>query len=446
MTTAPPDTKSVAPDFGALVAQKARDTISAYFDVRDRSNPWRGQKAALQQSVAEYETRFLIELIQNGYDAIRPRTESGEDSIVGTTGGRLTVELDETNGENGTIYVANSGRPFTASNFDSICEFAQSDKHPGESVGNKGVGFKSTLAVCGQPEIYSRAPGEGAGDFDGYCFRFAAYDDVLDYVDGNVQAAGEVMRDVGPYFLPVPKNAPEDLEERFPHPFVTVIRLPLDDDRSLQIARSELGKLCGNTVPLQLFLAGLKRLDLVVRDEKGPDARSMRRHPTRIAADSDALLEDVDLEGNGRWLVSSLDVPDAELRSAMRASINAKLLGSRWLEDWKGTATVSIAVRADDGTVACRYYAFLPMGAQSQPAFNGCVNAPFSAKLARTAISETLPLNALFLDVSAHATAQLLMYVAANPDRYPARVAVDLLAWKPPLCQRPVRRSPSRNQ
>src|SRR3954467_9167055 len=96
-------------DYVAAVEAKARDEISAYFEVRDRSNPWRGRKAALEESVAEYETRFLVELIQNGYDAIR-----------GTTDGRMRVLLRENEAEYGVVYVANSGRSFRKSNFDAI--------------------------------------------------------------------------------------------------------------------------------------------------------------------------------------------------------------------------------------------------------------------------------------------------------------------------------------
>ena len=73
------------------------------------------------------------------------------------------------------------------------CELAQSNKTPDESIGNKGVGFKSVLQVCEWPEIYSRSHTESAG-FDGYCFTFArpdAYDGLargdteLDHMDGR---------------------------------------------------------------------------------------------------------------------------------------------------------------------------------------------------------------------------------------------------------------------
>jgi hypothetical protein len=132
---------------GRLIEQKARDHIGAYLDTRDRWNAASSLKALADAAAREYEDRFLIELIQNGYDAHDPDKHDG----------RIAIRLDRDEGPYGTVYVANGGAPFTESNFDRICEIAQSDKRPGESVGHKGVGFKSVLRVCAWPEIYSGA-------------------------------------------------------------------------------------------------------------------------------------------------------------------------------------------------------------------------------------------------------------------------------------------------
>ena len=93
----------------------------------------------------EYEDRFLIELIQTGYDV----------HDAARSDGQIWIHFAKDEGEFGTLYVANGGRPFKESNFHAICEIAQSDKDPGSGIGNKGVGFKSVLHVCDSPEIYS---------------------------------------------------------------------------------------------------------------------------------------------------------------------------------------------------------------------------------------------------------------------------------------------------
>lgn len=407
-------------DYVTAVEAKARDEISAYLQVRDRSNPWRGRKAALEESVAEYETRFLVELIQNGYDAIR-----------GTTTGRMRVLLRETEGKHGTVYVANSGRSFRKSNFDAICEFAQSDKHPGESVGSKGMGFKSTLAVCSRPEIYSRAPNSSTSPFDGYCFRFADdAADVLDYVDGDRQAADEVMRDIGLYCVPVAVSPSEYILREFGDEFATVIRLALDDDRSLEVARTEMAKLATTGAPIHLFLAGLAEIEIATESVDEAEPRPpLTRTPTVVSGPGASLIERVDLAASGEWLVATVDVPEEELMTAMRASVEAKRLNPRWLSDWEGTASVSVAVRLDDRDPLSRYYAFLPMGNESSPPFRGCVNAPFSARLNRTSVSPDVPLNRLFMDFSARAAVAALEHVRARHQAYPAHVAIDLLAW-----------------
>src|SRR4051794_30605631 len=193
-------------DARALVLERSRRKIRAYENSRDDWNQARILKRLLEQTQREYEDRFLYELIQNGYDAHTPGESDGE----------ITVLLDADEGEFGVLYVANRGRPFDSSNFEAICELAQSDKDPQESIGNKGVGFKSVLRVCQWPEIFSAsAPTTGADSFDGYCFTFAREQDILNLVDGSRARAVRVIEYVSPYFLPVPLDTqPERVRVR----------------------------------------------------------------------------------------------------------------------------------------------------------------------------------------------------------------------------------------
>jgi len=89
-----------------------------------------------------------------------------EDSIQ-----RITILLNSTEGDGGTLYVANDGQPFTDSNFKAISNLGQNDKDPQKSIGNKKIGFRNVLEISKAPEIYSRVS-RSSSTYDGYCFRF----------------------------------------------------------------------------------------------------------------------------------------------------------------------------------------------------------------------------------------------------------------------------------
>jgi hypothetical protein len=85
----------------------------------------------------DYAGRFVTELIQNAHDAHDPKRTDGEIDIV----------FDPREGSSGTLYVTNKGRPFNYGDLSSISVLAKSSKHPGQGIGNKGVGFKSVFLV-----------------------------------------------------------------------------------------------------------------------------------------------------------------------------------------------------------------------------------------------------------------------------------------------------------
>ena len=230
------------------VVQKAQDVVASYAASRGRSNPWSSLSTLLRQMQREYEDRFLYELVQNAYDAHPPDAD-----------GEIAILLAEDESDHGVLYVANRGNPFARENFDAICELAQSNKTPDESIGNKGVGFKSVLQVCEWPEIYSRTHAD-APECDGYCFTFARLDWYDELAGGDKDLAEALREDVAPYFLPVPLTDPPasvlDFAERG---FASVLRLPLKSAAAADVARSRVAKLESESVPLHLFLPHLQR-------------------------------------------------------------------------------------------------------------------------------------------------------------------------------------------
>lgn len=125
-----------------IVGAESRKRIDVHLETHDRWNTVASLSDLTQKVAHEYEDRFLIELIQNGYDA------HGR----GSSGGRIWVRLDERVSDHGVLYVANTGSPFGFRNFDALSNIAQSSKPPGEGIGNKGLGFRSVLQVCEWPD------------------------------------------------------------------------------------------------------------------------------------------------------------------------------------------------------------------------------------------------------------------------------------------------------
>lgn len=85
--------------------------------------------AGLEQYVAEsYDARSFIELLQNADDA-------GASRFAIHRAGNLLI-------------VANNGRCFTQADFESLCRSAASTKSRGESIGYRGIGFKSVVGFA----------------------------------------------------------------------------------------------------------------------------------------------------------------------------------------------------------------------------------------------------------------------------------------------------------
>src|SRR5918997_4111086 len=92
--------------------------------------------AGLEQYVAEsYDARSFVELLQNADDA---------------GASRFAVQRS---GE--FLLVANDGRPFTRTDFESLCRSAASHKHRGTTIGYRGIGFKSVVGFAETVYVFS---------------------------------------------------------------------------------------------------------------------------------------------------------------------------------------------------------------------------------------------------------------------------------------------------
>lgn len=99
-----------------------------------------------QISVGGYARRVVRELVQNAADAMAGSSNATDHSS------RIDVVLD-TNQQ--VLYVANAGRPISRAGLEGLTHAHLSGKR-GDEIGKFGLGFKSVLSVCSNPEIFSR--------------------------------------------------------------------------------------------------------------------------------------------------------------------------------------------------------------------------------------------------------------------------------------------------
>jgi hypothetical protein len=167
---------------------------------------------------AEYQGRFLIELVQNANDqAVRA---SVKDSIV-------TIVRTES-----LIAVGNQGQPFDQERIRAITSIFLSDKTADECLGNKGIGFKAVFQVADSAEVFSAAHGSMLDEACSVAFRIvrAPFDD-LDFT--------RAIRDLASTLCPPTSDRYRLIAERFPKSDV--------HDTIL----SEAGRAAGFTFPLK---------------------------------------------------------------------------------------------------------------------------------------------------------------------------------------------------
>ncbi len=92
--------------------------------------------AGLERYVAEsYDARSFVELLQNADGA-------GASRFVVRRAGDF-------------LLVANDGRPFSRTDFESLCRSAASAKQRGTSIGYRGIGFKSVVGFAEVVYVFS---------------------------------------------------------------------------------------------------------------------------------------------------------------------------------------------------------------------------------------------------------------------------------------------------
>ena len=375
----------------------------------------------------EYGDRVLYELIQNAHDAHR-----AEDR------GRIAVRLTVRSATDGTLYVANGGAGFRWKDVDAIMNLATTAKEIGESIGNKGLGFRSVEALTDDVRIFSRMGRSESGRFDGYCFRFASVDEIEDLLREDhvdVATAREVAQTVPRYLVPLPlAEQPDDVVSYARRGYASVIVVPLRKAEAIELAKRQVRTLADLEVPLLLFLDRIADFRIEVET---PDEPVLRRRLSRrwiaigeVQSVEGCRLNEVRVGEDRRFLVVQREVDKAGVLDAVKRSESRAPQIKRWL-DWKGQPTVSVAVGLSPGAVVGgRLYNFLPMGDSAIAPLLGYLDAPFFTDIDRRDADFDLPINATLMTAAAEACAHAALHIAGQAvTQIPQRAVFDLVAW-----------------
>ena len=399
-------------------------TTGEYLD-----DPYAQNKSLSEHVAADYHGRCLIELIQNGNDA-HPRERSD---------GEIEVLLAD-EGPFGTVYVANRGLPFSEEQADALSRIGKSSKPPGEAIGNKGLGFRSVSHVCDAPEIYSQStPALVRPSFEGFCFTLEHGSALGGYFD-NPRVGQLAERDLPMFSFPRwLTEQPRRVRAFAKRGFASVVRLVLRDEEARADALGQFRLLMNQSVPTLLFMERLCRLTALVEDVEAPspDRIVLTRSETLIHG-SPLRVSIVDLERQGRFLLTKAPVSESAITAAIVAGVATKQLHGSW-EEWSGDGEVALAVRIDNGPVTPRLYTFLPMSEGAAAPFHGYLHGSFFPTSSRKAIDAAVELNRLLLEEAATLAAKTVRWLAGNTARerrreaidagIAARAAADMLVW-----------------
>ena len=405
-----------------------------------------------------------LELLQNAHDALAHADPDDARRISFV----LSTDPEP------VLLVGNSGRPFRKEDFDGICQLAQSPKDPNESVGNKGLGFRSVLEVSSCPEIWSVA---SAGSGTSFVFRFDP--DVAGHVakaareierhgigarspfdpdrplvdwsteqlnayrehvlDAGTDAVCEARRFLSPYLFPLPIEGmlPPDVDELLRGGHATVVRLRLNGGKAgthgeaVQSVTDQLSKLDAQST---LFLHHLRTLVIDINGDRrilertiDPDigiADHPRTRHQRVRVRSSGPTPDAAVTRQFHVWTRRLGGDDEpEENERIRAVVEH--LPNRWPE----VCRVSVGVAVEEAPAAAEgvFVIFLPT--EMKTGTGAHINAPFYGSLDRRQINFDEPYNGLLLECVLDLCLDTVGgLVSREPEDWSAQAVVDLLS------------------
>ncbi|KTG11415.1 hypothetical protein AUR64_03940 [Haloprofundus marisrubri] len=236
-----------------------------------QSNPDRIESDAgtERQDRADYEGRFIFELLQNAVDEM----DDTEDP-------RVKLELTED-----ALLVANNGNAFSIKDLYALTLTTRTTKAGETTIGHKGRGFTSVLGITDNPRVYSN-------EITGAQFDREATADLLNEDDTIVNRLDREVEDSQVPLLGVPHSTdqPTRVSELLDEGYTTVFELPLrEPSRHRGSITRKLQALEANTVAL---LPQLKQIKIVSPEWE----RMWEITRTDIDGNENQLLVELDCE------------------------------------------------------------------------------------------------------------------------------------------------------
>ncbi|MCD7941737.1 MAG: ATP-binding protein [Bacteroides intestinalis] len=205
------------------------------------------QAGQMCQVEADYQGRVLYELIQNAVDRADHRIKvvlEGNRLLVGNDGQRLTFR-------NNYDY---QGGSVSRGDFQALCSISTSAKEIKNSIGNKGVGFKSTFSASATGYVNVHTSGKIIGYDTPVPISFRLYnlfddkeelnqlplaDDIKVFIARNIDISQKEnsLWGVPGYYFPVqiPLAQEDKINDWFKEGFVTVIEIPVENSKKQRI-------------------------------------------------------------------------------------------------------------------------------------------------------------------------------------------------------------------
>ncbi|MDS4054991.1 DEAD/DEAH box helicase family protein [Accumulibacter sp.] len=288
-----------------------------------------------------YGYRQILELVQNGADALLEAQECG-DVLDGD--GRIHVQL-----HGSRLYVANTGAPLSKDGLKALLQSHRSPKRSNQ-IGRFGLGFKSLLKLNGRIDVFTRA--SGAIRFDPERCR-----DELRHQFGVTQAPALRLA----WALPPAERAVDPLCTELAWA-ETIVRVEVGSESLLQHIRQEI-----RSFPAEFLLFfPIAATLLLDDDEKAREVRLAIEGAEHVLHDGEAV---------SRWRIAAHEVRITEARAIADAThIHAReSVPLSWAMPLEGR-------REEAG----RFWAFFPTHTQTY--LPGILNAPWKLNSDRNAI------------------------------------------------------------
>lgn len=216
----------------------------------------------------DYEGRVIFELLQNAFDKAKKNIlveVQGDSLYIANDGTRFTYNAnhDYKEGQSETD-------KFTRYDFQSLCSISTSSKNTSESIGNKGVGFKSVFSVAGEGYVNVYTKGElienskvihetiSFSIFDSFKYvkdipeRFP--EELKNCIIKQIKQVQQERKERGVpgYYYPLHiTEKPKIISEYFEQGFVTVVEVPFHNIEIIKALFNEIRNIHFNFVSLK---------------------------------------------------------------------------------------------------------------------------------------------------------------------------------------------------